>query len=88
MSSFNLQQLSQFWYDDITAVTLAKEALRVGGEEGRYVKHWYETLMLQAYDNYIDIRMHTRTHTHTHTHPPTHTHTHAHTHTYIHTALN
>lgn len=59
MSSFNLQQLSQFWYDEITAVTLAKEALRVVGEEGRYVKNadiiihetlciTCDTLMLQA----------------------------------------
>lgn len=30
-------QLSQFWYDEITAETLAKEALQVVGDTGRYV---------------------------------------------------
>ena len=31
-----LQQLSQFWYDEATADRLAREALSVAGENGRY----------------------------------------------------
>ena len=34
---FFLKQLSQFWYDDHTANILAKEALIVAGENGRFV---------------------------------------------------
>ena len=32
-----IQQLSQFWYDETTTVTLANEALRVAGDNGRYI---------------------------------------------------
>jgi len=32
-----IQQLSQFWYDETTTITLAKEALRVAGDNGRYI---------------------------------------------------
>ena len=32
-----MQQLSQFWYDETTSVTLANEVLRVAGDNGRYI---------------------------------------------------
>ena len=32
-----MQNLSQFWYDEVTSDILAKEALEVAGESGRYV---------------------------------------------------
>ena len=44
----SFQQLSQFWYSDATALVLAKEALSIAGENGRFVD-WKEWTLCSNY---------------------------------------